>query len=651
MARDQAVTFAPMSILDKILGNQPASGSQIRMPAGAAAAGSGGDPQTSAARPAAGAAEEKPIRVYDQFGRKVDIGREAWRRDVLLPSLAANRDRPDALYDLIAGGLRENFAADVLDAARHFVAIDPRPPRGALLLGVALLQLNDAGGARDVLERAIARHGDDAYLLGNLARAYEAAGEHERALQTIWRALQVDPNEGSSLAWLVSNTARDGQAAVLAAYARAAALPGSWRAQLFLAREALENGKVDDAVRFYEEALARAQPVPADLLMQLSGDLGTHGHVEQLLRLTQPRFDIATHGLMVGNNLLRAYLDLGMVAEARKLLEQLYAQQRPDWREHLEHWERRIDDAQKRYGEVTGPLEVVVYRLDQPVWAHGTLGFEAALPVKRPDAPRIAFVCASGEGGEDTSGKVVAQPTNELGRLTRALPLFLSEEVFLRTAAQVTFLLPWMSQGGFILSARPWTREFLGAELSADAVVFMHVDATAPAWKLRVRIEDSQGREVGAFEHAFALASAGHDTLTLLHEVVARVTNLTSVAREEPQTPLATPPAELLPGYFAAIEQALAVSLAARAPGGGHFLHQERAIFDHLLDVALHAGDALRPRMLLVTALENESRRRADIAREYLAKLQLLQQRHPLSHGADLVAKAVASLGSRSAGS
>ena len=113
--------------------------------------------------------------------------------------------------------------------------------------------------------------------------------------------------------------------------------------------------------------------------------------------------------------------------------------------------------------------------------------------------------------------------------------------------------------------------------------------------------------------------------------------------REESNAALGTPPPAQLPGYLAGIEQALAVGLAARAAGGESFLHQERAIFDHLFDVALQGDQLLRPRMLLVNALENQTRRRPDIAREYLGKLELLQQRHalPAGVGADLVAKGV----------
>ncbi len=102
----------------------------------------------------------------------------------------------------------------------------------------------------------------------------------------------------------------------------------------------------------------------------------------------------------------------------------------------------------------------------------------------------------------------------------------------------------------------------------------------------------------------------------------------------------------MLPGYLAAIEQALAIGLAARQAGGELFLHQERAIFDHLFDVALQSDQLLRPRMLLVNALENQTRRRPDIAREYLEKLELLQQRHALAGGVgnELVAKGVSTV-------
>ena len=328
-----------MSIIDRILGRTPTEGPQIHAPGKSAPAGRPA-PVTDlpaapvgAPAPAGSVANEGMIRVYDQFGRAVTIGREAWRRDVLLPNLQSNRGNPDALYELVVSALNDGFATDLLDSARHLADTDTEPQRGAMVLGIVLLQLKDHAGAREVLERAIARYGDNPYLLANLARAFAAAGEDERAQALIWRALELEPNEETALNWLIGMLSGRGQEAVVAAYTRAAALPGSWRALLWLARYALERGDLAEATRLYEEALARARPVPPDLLMQMSGDLGNRGHTELLMKLTQPRFDLLAHGLTVGNNLLRAYAELGMFAEARKLLEQLYSQQRPDWRE------------------------------------------------------------------------------------------------------------------------------------------------------------------------------------------------------------------------------------------------------------------------------------------------------------------------------
>jgi tetratricopeptide (TPR) repeat protein len=638
-----------MSIIDRMLGRTPGSSPQITASPGSAPKVAAVDQlpgvslsMTAPARPEG----EGLIRVYDQFGRVVEVGREAWRKDVLLPNLQAARDNPDELFNLIIGALNDDFAADALDSARHLARHDPQPPRAAALLGAVLLQLKDFAGARDVLEQALARHADDAYLLANLARAYAALGDDERAQKLIWLALALLPNEESSLNWLITlANARGGQQAVLEAYTRAAALPGSWRAQLYLARYALERGDLAAATALYEEALARATPVPPDLLMQMSGDLGNRGHTRLLVQLTQPRFDVAVHGLQAGNNLLRAYIELGMLPEARKLLEQLYALQRPDWREHLMHWEQKLDEALKRYGEVTAPLEVVVMKLDQPVWTRGVLGFDAVLPAKAAASPRVHFVCGSGEAA-DGGGKVVSQPTNELGRLSRALPMFLAEEMHLRSNARTAFLLPWMKQGGFILSAQPWTQAFLPPDHTPpDLIVFLHIDARVTPWLLHVRIENMQRQATPVvFERAFGLTTAGDDVMGLLNDLSTRLTILLALKREETDEALATPPSGLLPGYLAAIEQALAVGLAARQTDAS-FLYQERSIFDHLFDVTLHGPRLLRPRMLLVNALENQARRRKDIAAEYLDKLALLQAQHGLpGQGGDLVARGVQTL-------
>jgi hypothetical protein len=268
--------------------------------------------------------------------------------------------------------------------------------------------------------------------------------------------------------------------------------------------------------------------------------------------------------------------------------------------------------------------------------------------VKERSAPRVQFVCGSAEAEDHVSGKVVTQPTNELGRLSRSLPMFFAEELHLRTNARCSFLLPWMKQGGFVLSARPWTPAFLPADhVRPDLMVFMHVDARATPWLLRMRIENLQRPATPVeFERAFTTDTAAEDVRALLSDLTSRLTILLALRREDADPTMLELPDRLLPAYLAGLEEALALGLAARQPGEASFLRQERSIIDHLFDVALYGNDLLRPRMLLVNALEHQSRRRADIVREYLPKLELLHERHALPAGRwrELVQRAVCTL-------
>ena len=102
-----------MSIIDRILGRTPTEGPQIHASGKSTSARAAPITALPAApvlatapEPARTSASEGMIRVYDQFGRAVTIGREAWRRDVLLPNLQSNRNNPDALYDVVVSALK-----------------------------------------------------------------------------------------------------------------------------------------------------------------------------------------------------------------------------------------------------------------------------------------------------------------------------------------------------------------------------------------------------------------------------------------------------------------------------------------------------------------------------------------------------------------
>src|SRR5258708_8837157 len=252
------------------------------------------------------------IQVFDKYGREMFITKDQWRTNVLPGTLKANWNNPEQLYGIIFGSLNDGFFADVLEAAERLYRIDHDLPRGVCLYGIVLMKNNRLDEAERVLSRQIQKHGDDGSVLTNLAKVYSARNEKRKADDTLWHALLVDPNQENGLVWYEAiNRERDGEEAGLEAFRRVAALPGSWRAQLWLARAALKSRNLEQALAYYHESLSRVgKSVPPDLLMQMSGDLGNAGHLPELLNLTEPHFDVHVHGLPVGNNLIKAHLDL-----------------------------------------------------------------------------------------------------------------------------------------------------------------------------------------------------------------------------------------------------------------------------------------------------------------------------------------------------
>lgn len=283
------------------------------------------------------------IRVFDEFGREL-ITKEHWRKNVLPGTLKKNWDNPEQLYGTIVGSLKDGFFSDVLEAAKHLWHIDPVQARGACIYGIVLTKNDRLDEAEDVLRSYIQKHGEDGYVLTNLAKVYSARNETQKAEETLWHALEVDPNQDNGFGWYAAiYRERSGDEAGLEALRRVAALAGSWRAQLWLARAALESHDLEKALAYYHQSLSRiGDKVPADFLMQMSGDLGKHGHLAELVDLTEHRFVPEVHGLQVGNNLIKVHLDLGQIEAARNILDQLYALKRPDWRPQLSFWDTEI---------------------------------------------------------------------------------------------------------------------------------------------------------------------------------------------------------------------------------------------------------------------------------------------------------------------
>ena len=72
------------------------------------------------------------------------------------------------------------------------------------------------------------------------------------------------------------------------------------------------------------------------------GDLGSHGHVAEIIELIAPRYDADRHGPATGLNLLQAYLAVGNADAAQHVLDILFALNRPELEDRLHGFSNAI---------------------------------------------------------------------------------------------------------------------------------------------------------------------------------------------------------------------------------------------------------------------------------------------------------------------
>lgn len=508
------------------------------------------------------------IKVFDEYGREVFISRQQWLDNVLLGNLENHRDNPDELYSMLIGALEDGFAADVVSYAEHFKHIDPIPSRGATILGIVYMESNRLDDAQRVFNAYTDQYGEEGVVLTNLAKVYSRRGDNARAESILWHALELDPNQDNGLGWYIAiQHERNGEAAALDAYRRVAALPQSWRARLWLARDALQHNDLVAAEALYKEALALAeQPVPSDLLMQMSGDLGNSGHLAEIISLTIPCFDPAFHGVQVGNNLIKANLELGQLEEAKNLLKHLYNQKRPDWKATLNYWDSELAkaDTEQLANTVANETTISILSIEGPLWMRDGSPFATLLPNKSNNAPRIAIL-GSTAIQDKTPNKPALQLADAPGRLSRSIPLIIAEQVHLTTNAVGVALIPWAQGMGFALFGHPYEDATL-CEITAknedapDYVVGVTLDTTLPVWKLNLRLM----RQIDGLRLAETSIEANIENLGPVIEIISKdlvklLTEHTGVAVTSPPDWYRLPTGYYGSDYLLRIEQLLTV--------------------------------------------------------------------------------------------
>jgi tetratricopeptide (TPR) repeat protein len=603
-------------------------------------------PPAPAAPPAPPAQPAPPsdgqIRVFDSYGRELFFTREQWRTRILPDNLKRVWNDPDQLYAFISNAFTDGFIADVVPAARHMYEME-KSSRTVSLMSHILIEQRSFDQAEALCNHFLETFGEDAYVLTSLARIHGARYRENAAINMLWRSLQVDPNQPFAVLWFRDLHAQAGGAdAGLNALKRVAALPKSWRAQLWIARTALEAKDLPAALTAYCQALDHAgAPPPAELLEQLTGDLGQHGHIEELLSLATPVFDARLHGIVVGNNMIKAHLDAGQIDEAREILNQLSTIQLPDWKQTLAFWEMEITKARVESTEISpaDPMSVTMMYFEGPIWAPPQSPLLELFPGKSESAVRIAFLPASVSAPEDAPRTIKHQVADGRGRLSRALPLLLVEQAHLQTEAAASAIIPWVLKPtkGFILAGGSPSDEDAAAHARqldppADYVVVTHMAAPTDAAAVELRmVRTIDAHCLGRFSVTCKFTDPQEGVRKLANLLLALIAEHGLAERSAAPDFYKLPDGEQVNNYLLRLEQLLAIRCAAVDDKDADFLYGTRGIVDGNLQLSLHYPQNPLLRFLLAQTLRSLRHVQPEVVAEFQPKITMLQRQYPLA--------------------
>lgn len=305
--------------------------------------------------------------------------------------------------------------------------------------------------------------------------------------------------------------------------------------QLITARERLEAGDVPAAMAIYEQVLATAGD-RADVLVTISADLGSTGHVREIVELVAPRYDAERHGAATGINLLQAYLMERNADAAQHVLDLLFELNRPDLEERLHGFSNAIAEllhqeqiAAEQPAAASAPprpseTHVNLVSISKPIWFYGLEPLaEQILPPKGNKLRRVAFAQLASLGVPDVM-EVAKRPEDELGRFTRALPLWFAETFYFSPHYAPTASIGLLGEH-YALFGAEWTKENLQQLISTtkegiDYIFTGAVRRVGETTELILRVwEVKKLRERKQFTARWTAATADAELLKL-HEQI-----------------------------------------------------------------------------------------------------------------------------------
>lgn len=293
--------------------------------------------------------------------------------------------------------------------------------------------------------------------------------------------------------------------------------PGPVAPRLQEAFELLELRNLDEAKAIYEEILESPAGSRPDVLVRISGDLGTTGHVEAIPPLIAPRYDAERHGPATGINLLQAYLALHNPGAAQHVLDLLFALKNPDIEERLWGFSNAIAELMesRRHGghDNAGETKVDLITISKPIWAYGLENLPHVLPAKEPGVKTVAFAQLALPDCDNLE-ELTPKPEEDLGRFSRGLPLWLAESLYFSPQYTTVGVVGMLGQKNYMMFPASWTsnnlRQLIDTSGSTiDYAVTGDLRENDGDYSLTLRLWEIKGfRERKTFETSWTPATA-----------------------------------------------------------------------------------------------------------------------------------------------
>lgn len=583
------------------------------------------------------------VRVMGADGQEVLMPYQVLEEKLVPTLLEQAWGTPDLLAHILETIAPHLPPKRVMLAGRRLFETDPIRERGVRIWASILLRNRQPDLARSVLSEHLAGVAGDnsqAEILALLGTIYLQQNQEKLGRDYLWRALQAEPNHDFAIDAFCRQP--NGSLAIKWLL-QIAALPGAWRAQTLYWGQLLEKGDVEkvqeDAQRVLQEY---PRPVPQELLLQLSGDLGNWGHLPELLTVCSPHYDSTVHDIRMGSNLLKAHLDLGQIDAAQELLDQLYELGKEEWKETLDFWELEVAKLKLETEDAAEGLTLEVRQSAAPLW-------KVNLPSYRqlfPDPPKQVRVgCIGGSAALGGTEQTEYQLSEIRGILSRSIPLFLAEQLQLRTVAD-TEVLYLTANGTFLLSGQPLDTEEIShfarqRDEPYDYLLAAHLEATNEPWHLQVRvIRTIDAMMVGQFSHPVLPSPPGALT-SLISQLLQQVCLELEIELRPPPPRYQELSGDELIAHLIHLEQLLALQLdfSRQQQKQEPHVHGHRHILEGMLEFCRHSPANLVARLILFESVSLVKKLRPAVGRQFFQPCLDLSEEHPIAdpHAAKLV--------------